>query len=415
MNRVPKLRFKEFTDEWEEKRFDELVKKEKKITYGVVKPGEFCDDGIFLIKASDYSKGWNLENLFKISRELDFSYKRSKVGEGDILFTIVGSVGNTAIVPKYLENSNITQQTARLSIDSNFFSNIFIYNFLSTIPNRKQTLNYLKEGVQPSINLSDLEKFKIFIPNLQEQQKIANFLSNVDKKISITEEKLGLFNEYKKGIMQKIFNQELRFKDENGNEYPEWEEFTLGQIGDTYNGLTGKSADDFGKGKKYITYKNIFDNTKIDTSILEFVEVKENEKQNKVEYGDIFFTVSSETPDEVGYTSVLLDKINEDIYLNSFCFGYRLKSKEDFYPEFFRYVLRSFSFREKIYILAQGSTRFNLSKTEVLKIKLNLPCFEEQQKISDFLSAIDTKIEKISDELKNLKEFKKGLLQQMFV
>lgn len=215
--------------------------------------------------------------------------------------------------------------------------------------------------------------------------------------------------------MKKIFNQELRFKKENGDNYPEWVEKKLEDIGNTYNGLIGKNAEDFGSGKKYITYKNIFDNTKIDIDILEFVDIKENEKQNKVEYGDIFFTVSSETPNEVGYTSILLNNINEDIYLNSFCFGYRIKNKKDFYLEFFRYLLRSHNFRKKIYILAQGSTRFNLSKIEVLKLKVKIPCLEEQQKIADFLSSIDNKIEKLSSKLEELKEFKKGLLQQMFV
>ncbi|MGL5901733.1 MAG: restriction endonuclease subunit S, partial [Cetobacterium sp.] len=208
-NKVPKLRFPEFSGEWEENRFSELVKDNKKITYGVVKPGGYFENGICLIKASDYSKKWNLNNLFKISKELDNSYKRSRVQAGDILFTIVGSVGNIAIVPPELSNSNITQQTARMSINENF-SNLFIYNFLMTTFNKIQIRNYLKEGVQPSINLSDLEKFLIIVPPLPEQEKIASFLSEVDTKIEKLEKKKELLSQYKKGMMQKLFSQKLR-------------------------------------------------------------------------------------------------------------------------------------------------------------------------------------------------------------
>lgn len=391
MNRVPKLRFKEFSGDWEEKIFSELVKKEKKITYGVVKPGEFCDNGIFLIKASDYSKGWNLENLFKISKELDFSYRRSKVNEGDILFTIVGSVGNTAIVPKYLENSNITQQTARLSIDNDFFSNIFIYNFLSTIQNRKQTLNYLKEGVQPSINLADLEKFKIFIPTLQEQQKIADFLSSVDKKISITEEKLDLFKEYKKGIMQKIFNQELRFKDSNGNDYPEWEEKKLENIVSINKGKQ-LNKEFLSEDDKYpVINGGIFPSGYTDS------------------YNYFANTITiSEGGNSCGYVNF----IKKDFWAGGHC--YVLEKKEDINYKYLYQVLKSNE--ANIMDLRVGSGLPNIQKKSISEYKIKVSkSLEEQEKIANFLSSIDNKIENLVTELEDLKEFKKGLLQQMFV
>ena len=120
---------------------------------------------------------------------------------------------------------------------------------------------------------------------------------------------------------------------------------TLGKIGNTYNGLTGKSAEDFGQGSPYITYKSIFDNSRVDISRVEYVQISDieqhNKKQNKVARGDIFFTTSSETPEEVGMTSVLLDNI-EDCYLNSFCFGYRVYSQEQYLPEYLRFYLRSY-------------------------------------------------------------------------
>jgi len=170
---------------------------------------------------------------------------------------------------------------------------------------------------------------------------------------------------------------------------------TLGKIGNTYNGLTGKSAEDFGQGSPYITYKSIFDNSRVDISRVEYVQISDieqrNKKQNKVARGDIFFTTSSETPEEVGMTSVLLDNI-ADCYLNSFCFGYRVYSQEQYLPEYLRFYLRSSIIRKKLFVLAQGSTRFNLSKNEVMRIGINMPKAIEQRKIARFLSLLEERI-----------------------
>ena len=255
----------------------------------------------------------------------------------------------------------------------------------------------------------------IKVPSLQEQEKIANFLSKVDSIIEKQEKKVEYWNSYKKGMMQKIFSQKIRFKDENGRDYPEWEEEKLGGIGQTYTGLSGKTKDDFGFGNgKYITYVNIFKNTKVDINMFDLVDIKKDEKQNKVLKGDILFTASSETPNEVGMASVCDNNI-ENLYLNSFCFGFRLNSKKDIDYIFIGYLLRSPSLRKKISILAQGSTRYNLSKSEFMKIKIQIPCLEEQRKIVNFLSNIDNIIEKENKKLEELKQWKKGLLQQMFV
>jgi hypothetical protein len=144
-------------------------------------------------------------------------------------------------------------------------------------------------------------------------------------------------------------------------------------------GLTKKTAIDFQNGSyKYIAYMNIFSNSKINTLISDFVQIQLNENQNKVQYGDIFFTTSSETPEEVGMSSVLLEDI-ENTYLNSFCFAYRLNNFDTLLPEFAQFYFRSFFVRYEILRLAQGSTRFNISKKEVLKIKILLPSVREQQ------------------------------------
>ena len=188
----------------------------------------------------------------------------------------------------------------------------------------------------------------------------------------------------------------------------EWTKTTLGKIGETFNGLTGKSGSDFGQGSPYITYKSIFDNSKIDLSRVEYVTITDAERkkqtQNEVQYGDIFFTTSSETPDEVGMTSVLLDEV-KDCYLNSFCFGYRLNSITDVLPEYMRFYLRSNTIRRRLFVLAQGSTRFNISKGEVMGLTIKLPGTAEQRKIAQLLTMIEDRIAtqiKIIEKLESL-------------
>lgn len=192
----------------------------------------------------------------------------------------------------------------------------------------------------------------------------------------------------------------------------DWEVKRLGELGLAYNGLSGKNKDDFGRGKLFIPYKNIFNNSKIDINYLENVVIKENENQNKVKYGDIFFTTSSETPEEVGMSSVILDEVDE-LYLNSFCFGFRLNDFSTLLPEFARFLFRGSKIRKIISKLAQGSTRFNLSKSQLLKINIPIPPLSEQQKIASILSTVDEFIEQIDKLIEKTKELKKGLMQKL--
>ena len=205
----------------------------------------------------------------------------------------------------------------------------------------------------------------------------------------------------------------LRFPEFSG----EWERTTLGKIGDTFNGLTGKRGSDFGHGSPYITYKSIYDNSKIDLSRVEYVQITDDERrkktQNEVQYGDVFFTTSSETPNEVGMSSVLLDNI-KDCYLNSFSFGYRLKSLKITMPEYMRFYLRSQIIRKKMYVLAQGSTRFNISKGEVMGLSIKIPTAEEQNKIAVFLSLIDERISTQNKIIEDLKKLMSAIVEMLF-
>lgn len=193
----------------------------------------------------------------------------------------------------------------------------------------------------------------------------------------------------------------------------EWIEIELGKLGQTFSGLSGKSKEDFGTGKPYIPYMNIFSNNKINPNALELVEISRTERQNKVKYGDIFFTTSSETLAEVGMTSVLLDNL-EEAYLNSFCFGFRLFDFNTLLPEFATYLLRSKNVRHQISFNGQGSTRYNLSKTQLLKnVVLKIPTKPEQITIASILTTIDQAIEKTEKLIAKYERIKTGLMQDM--
>jgi type I restriction enzyme S subunit len=188
----------------------------------------------------------------------------------------------------------------------------------------------------------------------------------------------------------------------------------LYELGFTYAGLSGKTQKDFGRGKPFIPFMNIMSNGKIDPKFLNYVDVASNENQNAVQIGDLFFTTSSETPEEVGMTSVLLEDIGE-CYLNSFCFGFRLYNFDDLLPEFAPYLFRGNEVRKQIINLGQGYTRFNLPKTELLKkLKLNLPSILEQRKISKILTTADSVIEKTQVAIAKYKVIKQGMLQDLF-
>ena len=169
---------------------------------------------------------------------------------------------------------------------------------------------------------------------------------------------------------------------------PSWEQRKLGDCGTTYSGLSGKTKEDFGHGSaRFVPYTNVFDNPLTDTKRLEAVEI--DSSQNKIAYGDVFFTVSSETPDEVGMSSVWLSN-QEDVYLNSFCFGYRQDSTFD--SHYLAYMLRSSSIRSDLALLAQGISRFNISKNKVMELSVSVPSAVEQKQIGQYFARLDNLI-----------------------
>lgn len=192
----------------------------------------------------------------------------------------------------------------------------------------------------------------------------------------------------------------------------DWEILSLSDIGNTYPGLSGKNKDDFGTGLPYIPYLNIFNNTIIKDGEFDFVRIDINENQSKVEKGDIFFTTSSETPNEVGMCSVFCGE-TKDLYLNSFCFGFRISAPNKVSPIYLAHYFRSQIGRKIIYRLAQGATRYNLSKTSLLNQSFYIPTYPEQFSIANILNCWDLCIDKIKENIKLNEKRKKALMQQL--
>ena len=161
---------------------------------------------------------------------------------------------------------------------------------------------------------------------------------------------------------------------------------TLGEIGKFYNGLTGKKKEDFTDGNAiFISYMNVYSNSMINIDVDDRVRISEKEKQNTVQYGDIIFTGSSETPDECGMSSVLVKHTEQKLYLNSFCFGYRFNDVSMFLPDFTKHLFRSDKLRYQIIKAANGVTRFNVSKKKMATVRVPVPPIEIQRKIVHIL------------------------------
>jgi type I restriction enzyme S subunit len=401
---LPILRFPEFYNQWELKLFSDVVKVNQGLA--ILRSERFLEYAenrlpYITIPALEGKRIEYIENPKKsvICEKEDIIITRTGSGLGQIWTNNYGVFHNNFFkvepINKEVENKR------------------FLYYYLLT--NTVQNMMWISAGVGaiPDLNHSDFYSIPYYKTEFKEQQRIALFLTDIDDKITQLTKKKELLKQYKKGVMQKIFNQELRFKDDEGNIFAKWEENKLGDLGSTLNGLTGKTKENFGSGKPYIQYKQIFDSSKINIVNCGLVDITVTDKQTKVKYGDVFFTTSSETPNEIGTASVLLDNV-EEMYLNSFCFGFRVNQLV-LYPSFSQFLFRSIDFRKKMIPLAQGSTRYNISKSAFVKLKVSLPSIQEQTRIANFLSDIDVKLDALNTKIENSKTFKKGLLQQMFV
>ncbi|HHD2594766.1 restriction endonuclease subunit S [Clostridium perfringens] len=397
---VPKLRFKGFEDEWKEKSFKDIF---NGFEYGMNSTAVEFDGKNRYIRITDIddrNSKYKSKNPVSPEGILEDKYL---VKSNDILFARTGaSVGKTYLYDK--EDGKLYFAGFLIRGNVNCENNAkFIFTQTKTLNYEKWVKVMSMRSGQPGINSQEYSSYKIKVPSLQEQEKIANFLSKVDSIIEKQEKKVEYWNSYKKGMMQKIFSQKIRFKDENGRDYPEWKINKIENIATIEMGFTPSTKNDeawngniewlsiAGMNSKYI-YSG---NKKISSEILG--------KRKLVPIDTLIMSFKL----TIGRLAI----VKKEIVTNEAICQFYWKSKDISNEYMYAYLsvinIESFGCRA-----AKGIT---LNTESLNSIVVKLPCLEEQTKIANFLSNIDNIIEKESKKLEELKQWKKGLLQQMFV
>ena len=396
---VPKLRFKEFTDEWKSDKISNLT---TYVDYRGKTPTK-TEKGIFLVTAKNVKKGYIDYNCSKeyveASQYNDIMY-RGLPQVGDVLITTEAPCGNVA----QIDNVNVALAQRIIKYrGKDLINNTFLKYELLSDYFQTELKRVSSGGTVSGVKGSVLHQMNINYCSKNEQKKISKFLSLLDKKIELQAKKIEVLKLFKKGLLDILIN---NMKIETTT--------TLNKIGTYYSGLTGKSKEAFETGnKKYIPFMSVLEN-KIIIDKLPNVLIKEKEHQNKVKSGDLFFTISSETQEEVGMCSTI-NCVEEDLYLNSFCFGYRLNNLSKIDNEFLCYLLLSRKYRNKISKFGQGFTRVNLSKNQLLNLNVELPKIDFQIRIKNILNTLNILFDLEVSKLNTLNKQKKGLLQNMFV
>ncbi|MDY0282025.1 MAG: restriction endonuclease subunit S [Salinivirgaceae bacterium] len=304
----------------------------------------------------------------------------------------------------------------------------YVWRYFST-PRGKYDLNIASPGGagrNKTLGQAEFKRLKIPVPPIEYQREVVEVLSTTDRAISGMEQLIAAKRTLKKGLAQQLLTGKYRLpgfgepavegkvgKDSKCGWIPsDWENVQFGTLGSTYTGLACKTKEDFGDGYPYIPYLNIFDNTYIDPTRMDRVRIGTDERQHTVQYGDIFFTTSSETRLEVGMAAVMLSEV-ESTYLNSFCFGFRLNSFDRLWPEFAGHLLRGSETRRAIARLSQGATRYNLPQSCIKELYIPLPSLLEQKHIAALLGKADREIALLEKKLAALRELKKGLMQKL--
>ena len=293
-----------------------------------------------------------------------------------------------------------TNQGFQSLIPKEYFSKEFVFYLMQT--KRKELIRKSCGSTFLEISANEVRKIEIAVPTYKEQEKISKLLALLDERISTQNKIIDKLQSLIKGLNNSLYSQ-----------YSHEVLTSFAKLGISYSGLSGKSAQDFGSGKPFITYLNVYSNNIINDKDFQYVSIKDGEKQNVVEYGDVLFTLSSETPEEVGIGSVYLGK--EKVYLNSFCFGIHIINTEVVFSPYLSYYVSSTPFRKFIYPYAQGSTRFNLCKADFEKASIKLPSLENQRRIYSVLCHITSKVETEKSLLDFYNAQKQYLLRQMFI
>jgi type I restriction enzyme S subunit len=409
--RIPELRFPEFTGEWVEKRLGEISIWKSGGTPSKERP-DYWNGDIPWISASSMHDYKIDDSEFKLT-ELGLKNGTRLTKQGTLLLLVRGSMLYNRI-PLGIAQRDVAFNQDVKSIDAGRETNVFLLPWFQA---KEHLLLSMVTGTgigAGKLETSDLKNLKIRFPDFYEQKKIASFLSAVDRRIEGLEKKRDLLKDYKKGLMQKLFNQSLRFG--NGDRpFPEWEEKRLGDIavGGFSNGVFN-DPNKVGSGYRLINVKDMYLGSFVNTESLSRVDIDSKEfSKNKVESGDIFFTRSSLVKEGIAESNVCLTNAT-DITYDGHLIRMRIdKNLTD--PLCLSYCLKTGTVRRQLVARGKTTTMTTIGQDDIASVRITVPFISEQKKIAECLSAIDRKIEQVETQVARTREFKQGLLQKMFV
>jgi type I restriction enzyme S subunit len=393
------LRFPEFEGEWEKKILNDTC---TIVGGGTPDSGkeEFWNGHIQWFTPTEIK----MDYVSKSERTItELGLKKSSarlLPDGTILLTSRATIGEVAIAL----NECTTNQGFQSIIVNKSYNNLFIFNWIKN--NRYQFIRRANGSTFLEISKSEIGKIPICAPILPEQQKIASFFTVIDQKISQLKRKKTLLEQYKKGVMQKIFSQEIRFKDDNGQEFPKWEKKKLGELtyktGKKNKGSTPYPIYSINNREGFLPqgdqFEGVDSNSRgYDISLYKIIEEK------TFAYNPARINVGS-----IGFSGDLKDIIISSLYV---CF----KTKQGLEDAYLLHYLKTFQFNKSVLQNVEGGVRDYLFYENFSNIKINLPSNKEQVKIANFLSAIDDKINHTQKQVEKAEVWKKGLMQQMFV
>ena len=379
---VPALRFPEFTEEWKRIKVSDLLdfystnslsweqleyesNEPYNLHYGLIHVGLPTIIDLTKDKLPSIKDG-NVPKKYELCKEGDIAFADASEDTNEVAKVVefYNLDGKKVVCGLHtIHGRNNNGQTAKGFLGYCFSSTVF-----------HNQIRRIAQGTKIySINTRNFSEVFVGLPSMNEQQKIATLLRLMDERIATQNKIIEKYESLIQAMCDTLIERETQ-------------QVTLsfGDFGQSYSGLSGKSAEDFGDGYPFITYMNVYQNQIIDSTDVGLVKINETEQQSVVRYGDILLTLSSETPEEVGMGAVYLGE-TYPLYLNSFCFGIHITDEAKIYPPFLAYYVSSQSFRKAVYPLAQGSTRFNLQKSDFMKKKFSFPVIEKQRIIYSFL------------------------------
>lgn len=405
---VPKIRFKEFTANWK----DQVLKDVCSVIMDGTHFSPKSKDGPkkYITSKNIRNEGMLLDDVAYISEEEHRAiYKKCPVQHGDVLLTKDGANTGNCCLNSLKEEFSLLSSVAVIRGKENSLKSSYLLQVLQSKKGQSKINDHIAGQAITRITLKKINEFSFSIPALDEQTKISDFLSSVDEKTALLNKQYDLLCQYKKGMMQKIFCQEVRFKNENGEEFPEWNSC---QLKDVATRVTRKNKENNQtiltiSGRDGLVDQMSYFNKQIASKNVAGYYLINN--------GEFAYNKSYSQGYPMGAIKMLTNYDRGVVSTLYICFKLNTNQSNSFYQHYFESGLQNRSIEKVAQEGARNHGLLNIGVNDFFNIELKIPSLKEQIKISDYLSALDDKITVKKAELDKLKTWKQGLLQQMFV